>query len=109
MNTKLIEGEAIKKQGGANLQRGWETVGGHLYLTNKRLIFESHSVNIQTGTSITSLTDIVSVTKCWTKFLNKYPLLPNSIRIETKAGNEYKFVCYNREKWISAINESVVK
>ena len=36
MKTPLLPGETPVKDGAANLQRGLETVGGRLYLTNQR-------------------------------------------------------------------------
>ncbi len=46
MKTQLNINEEIIKKGGANLQKGIEAVGGFLYLTNERLIFESHKFNV---------------------------------------------------------------
>ena len=46
MKFELRQGEQIIKEGKANLQREWETVGGKLYLTNQRLIFEAHKLNV---------------------------------------------------------------
>jgi hypothetical protein len=42
MKTTLGDGEMIIKEGTANLQKNIETVGGKLYLTNQRLVFEAH-------------------------------------------------------------------
>ncbi len=106
MNTNLLNGESIIKEGKANLQRGIETVGGHLYLTAQRLIFESHKFNVQQGTTIIDLGNINEVTKCWTKFLNLIPLYPNSIKVETRDNKQYKFVCFGRKDWISATEGS---
>jgi len=51
MNTELKQNEQIIKQKAANLQKGIETVGGVLYLTNQRLVFEAHKINVQGGTT----------------------------------------------------------
>ena len=106
MKTELLQGETIIKEGKANHQRGAETVGGHLYLSNQRLIFESHSFNIQTGATVISLNDIVGAEKCWTKFLNLIPLAPNSIAVKLRSGEEHRFVVFGREAWISAIRSN---
>lgn len=45
MNTILLPGEMTVKEGPGNMQRGIETVGGRLYLTNMRVIFEAHALN----------------------------------------------------------------
>jgi hypothetical protein len=103
MKTPLRSGETPIKDGAANLQRGIETVGGWLYLTNQRLIFESHAFSIQTGATIIALENITRARKCWTKFLNLIPLFPNSVAVATKEGKEYRFVAFNRQAWIDAI------
>jgi hypothetical protein len=103
MKTLYLPDEALVKDGAANLQRGSETVGGRLYLTNRRLVFESHALNIQTGATIIPLSAITGVRKCWTKFLNLIPLVPNSVAVSTKEGKQYHFVAFGRQTWIEAI------
>lgn len=61
MKTLLFPGEALYKDGMSSLYRGIETVGGWLYLTNQRLIFEPHALNVQTDTIAVPLTCIHSV------------------------------------------------
>lgn len=103
MNTTLAPNETIVKNGAANLQRRIETVGGKLYLTNRRLIFESHAFNVQRGATSIPLGDIASVAKCWTKFLNLIPLTPNSLAVTTTQGQEHRLVLFGRDAWASAI------
>ncbi len=107
MKTELQQGEEIIKKAPANLQKGIETVGGHLYLTNQRLVFETHSLNVQRGVTGLYLTNISSTRKCWTKFLGTIPLLPNSLAICTKQGKEYRFVIFGRTAWASAIESRI--
>src|SRR3954463_1962991 len=104
MKTDLLPGEALVKEGPANMQRGIETVGGRLYLTNQRLIFESHRFNIQTGVTVILCSSITGVTKRWTKFLNLIPLVPNSIGVTIDSGKEESFVVTNRDGWIEALS-----
>ena len=108
MKTELNQGEELVKKGGGNLQKGVETVGGFLYLTNQRLIFEAHAINIQGGNTIIDLSDIDSTEKCWTKFLNVIPLMPNSLAVHTKTGDEYRFVLFGRSAWQEKINENLL-
>jgi hypothetical protein len=103
MKTPSVADECPVREGTANLQLGVETVGGTLYLTNRRLIFETQVLNIQTGATIIPLNTITGVRKCWTKFLNLIPLLPNSIAVSTRDGKEYRFVAFGRQDWIAAI------
>ena len=49
MQTLLRQAEKVVKEGAANLQKNLETVGGKLYLTNQRLVFEAHKLNVQGG------------------------------------------------------------
>jgi len=103
MKTETRPGERIIREGPANLQRGIETVGGKLWLTSERLIFESHRFNVQTGATVVELSDIQSSEPCWTKFLGLIPLFPNSLAVHTKAGAEFRFVLFGRSAWAAAI------
>ncbi len=100
---RLLPGEAIQRTGLANLQRGAETVGGRLYLTSQRLIFEPHAFNIQTHPEELRLSDVCGMEKCWTKFLNKVPVMPNSLAVHARQGHVLRFVLWHRESWMAAI------
>jgi hypothetical protein len=103
MKTRLIAGETIVRESAANHQRGIETVGGRLYLTSQRLVFESHAFNIQSGPTVIALQDIVSVEPAWTRFLNLIPMMPNSIKVATRDGQEHSFVVFGRGEWMRVI------
>jgi len=103
MKTDLLPGETTVRDGPANLQRGLETVGGRLHLTDQRLVFESHRFNIQTGVTIIALSEVARLRKTWTKFLGLIPLAPNSLSVHTSAGAEYRFVVWDRKGWIQEI------
>ena len=104
MKTELKQNERVIKQGAANLQKGFETVGGKLYLTNQRLVFEAHQINVQGGITEIELSEVQSTQKCWTKFLGFIPLIPNSLAVNTKDGEEYRFVVFGRGAWAAAIH-----
>ncbi|KAF1067572.1 MAG: hypothetical protein GAK45_01626 [Pseudomonas citronellolis] len=104
MKTALRPDETLLKQGAANLQRGIETVGGHLYLTGQRLIFEAHALNVQSGASELSLADIQSTAPVWTKLFNVIPLAPNSLAVRLNDGQEQRFVLFGRSAWADAID-----
>jgi hypothetical protein len=104
MKTELKQNERVIKQGAANLQKGFETVGGKLYLTNQRLVFEAHQINVQGGITEIELSEVQSTQKCWTKFLGFIPLMPNSLAVYTKDGEEYRFVLFGRGAWAAAIH-----
>ncbi|WP_422927894.1 hypothetical protein [Singulisphaera sp. PoT] len=103
MLTALHEGESLQKFEVANIQRGWEIVGGKLALTNERLIFESNVYDINYGSTVIELPEIADVQECWAQLLNLIPIMPNAIAITTKAGKEYRLVVYGRSAWIDAI------
>lgn len=99
MTTKqLIEENVLINNAPANLFRGMESVGGKLTITNKRLIFSSHALNIQAGTTEIFISDIESVTK-----RNTLLLVPNGMLVKMKNGVEHKFVVMKRDKLIKTI------
>ena len=107
MKTQLKINEEIIKKGAANLQKGVEAVGGFLYLTNQRLIFESHKFNFQSGITIIDLSDIASTEKVWTKVFNLIPMMPNSLAVKFKNGEEHRFVLFGRSAWEIKINSMI--
>jgi hypothetical protein len=104
MKTELRQGERLVKNGAANLQKNIETVGGKIYLTNQRIVFESHKFNFQSGVTAIELSNVQSSEKCWTKFLGLLPIFPNSLAVYTKQGQEYRFVLFGRVAWSAAID-----
>jgi hypothetical protein len=109
MKIQLQVDEHILREGLANLERGWEAVGGKLFLTNHRLYFQSHSVNLQTGSTEILIQDIKTITPCWTKFLGRIPLFPNSLSVGTQSGAEYRFVLNRRLEWAAEVNREIAK
>jgi hypothetical protein len=103
MKTPLLPNEHLIEEGAANLQRGLETVGGRLFLTDHRLVFEPHAVNLQRGVTVVDLAQVQSTRACWTKFLGLIPLFPNSLAVYTKEGTEFRFVLFGRHAWNAAI------
>ena len=75
----LIENELIEIEGPAILFCGIEGVGGKLFLTNKRLIFKSHKINIQKGQTNIEYRHIQNINKRKTA-----KLIDNGFRILTK-------------------------
>jgi hypothetical protein len=102
MKTTLRDGEQVAKEGVANLQKDRETVGGRLYLTPHRIIFEAHRMNVQGGTTEIELSRVRSSIPCWTKFMGVFPVAPNSLAVATTDA-EYRFVLFGRKAWAAAI------
>ncbi len=88
-------------QTGANHFKGWEGVGGKLYLTDHRLIFKSHKLNIQNHELIIKLSDI--------KKIDRFKLLGftnNGLSIITNEQSKEKFVVEQIEKWLLYLGET---
>ena len=92
-----LEGERIRKQGPANHFRGWEGVGGWLYLTDKRLLFRSHGFNVQRHELSMPLAEVADVQACSTAWV-----IPNGLRLVTEKGAE-RFVVEGRRDWVDQI------
>lgn len=103
MKSPLRANEQVLKEGPANLKRNVEAVGGKLYLTNQRLVFESHAFNVQTGVTECELGEIESAEPCWTTLLF-IPIVPNGLTVTTRSGERYRMVVFGRRGWADAIN-----
>lgn len=100
--TKIVIGpdENILFETPANHFKGIESVGGKLYLTNKRLVFKSHKLNIQNHQLSILLTDIENIDRHKT-----LGLVNNGLSIKTSEGQTEKFVVEQIEKWINHLTE----
>ncbi len=105
MQTKLEAGEAILRKSPANYQRGIEAVGGRLYLTQQRLIFEAHAFNIQTGATVVPLPSITALRKDWTLLFGAIPVFPNCLVVSSQAGEDNRFTLFRRTPWIEEIQK----
>lgn len=88
----------------ANLFRGMEGVGGKLTITNERLYFQPHSLNIQTQPLELNLKDIAAVENRNTLFV-----IPNGMKIKMHNGQEHKFVVWKRAEIIGMIEDTKMK
>ncbi len=98
----LEPGEEIKREVPATLFKGMEGVGGKLFLTNKKLIFKSHALNIQKGQ-----TDIAFKTICRVEKREARKIRYPGICIQTRDGKEYKLVVYGPEVWVAELNARI--
>jgi len=101
LKTTLREGETLLRHGAANMWRGIEAVGGRLYLTSQRLVFESHALNIQAGVTMIDLSRISAV-----RTRRTLMLVPNGIELLLEDGTTRKFVVWHRTRWLSAITRA---
>lgn len=93
----LHAGEDIVFQTGANHFKGMEGVGGRLYLTNKRLAFKSHKLNVQIHELSIPLTDVLQVER-----YKSLGLINNGLAVTTHVRTE-KFVVETPEVWLEKL------
>lgn len=74
--------------------------GGQLTVTNQRLIFNPHAVNINVSPSEIAVADIMTVA-----FFSPLGLIPNGLVVKTKDGRLHKFTVYNRKKIAEIIKD----
>ena len=94
------DGEQLLKQGAANLFRGLEGVGGWLYLTDKRLLFRPHQLNVQKQELSIPLDEVAEVRVCRTAWV-----VPNGLRVTTNQWAHH-FVVEDRRSWVDEISHA---
>ena len=99
MKSELLDGEELLAEAMANLFRGWEGVGGRLYVTNRHVIFESHFINFQRGVTEIPLDEIDDA-----RPRNNLGFIPNGMEILTREGTRYRFVVWGRKRLIDMIH-----
>jgi hypothetical protein len=92
--------ENILFETAANHFKGAEAVGGKLYLTNKRLVFKSHKLNIQNHQLSLNRSDIQKVDRYKTMWM-----ADNGLSVTTINGSVDKFVVEHRDKWLDYLTE----
>lgn len=103
MKTSLKQNEKIVKKGGGNLIQNGVGAGGKLILTNQRIIFEAHKLNIESISAEVELSNIQSLEKNWSKILG-IPIINNELTVRTKNTEKYQFILFGRDAWILAID-----
>ncbi|WP_435802963.1 GRAM domain-containing protein [Polaribacter sp.] len=101
---ELLKNEKVEEEIGASLFRGIEGVGGKMFFTNQRLIFKSHSLNIQKGQTNIDFSEIKNIEKRKT-----IKIVDNGIKVTTKEGKEYCFVVSDRDIQIQKIKNKLVE
>ena len=102
IHPELASDEEIEMEGPANLFRGMEGVGGKLFLTNQKVIFKAHALNIQTGQTDISFDSITDI-----QFRKTGHLLDNGLSILTTDQRKYDLVLADREIWREKLRAKV--
>lgn len=92
--------ETILFETGANHLKGIEGVGGKLYLTNKRLVFKSHKLNVQNHQLSLNLADIENVDAYKT-----LGVLNNGLLVTTIDKATEKFVVDQQGEWVKLLTD----
>lgn len=100
---KLNENETVLLEENANHFKGLEAVGGRIYITNSRVIFKSHSLNIQNH-EVSFLWDEIESTSRY----KSLGLVNNGLELHLKNNKNEKFVIENIEAIILEINKHIV-
>ena len=95
------DGERLLHSGSANHFVKMESVGGKLFLTEKRLRFRSHKFNVQTHDTSFELASIASAEA--TRTLG---VIPNGLRVTLGDGTAERFVVFGNRAWADAINQA---
>ncbi|SET34291.1 GRAM domain-containing protein [Oceanobacillus limi] len=98
----LVENESIQLTAAANLKRGKEAVGGKITITNRRVYFKPHAINIQKEPLEFPLEQISNVEK--SKSLG---LIPNVLIVTLNNGNVHHFVVNKRQKIMDYIETAI--
>lgn len=104
MTFHLNEDENLLFHTQANLFRGIEGVGGDLRITDRRICFNPHPLNIQKDPEEIPLKDIQEVNK-----KNTLGIFPNGIQIVKKDGTKFHFVVNKRNEIILYIEKHMGK
>lgn len=99
----LDSDETILHQGPANHFKGREAVGGSLVLTNKRLRFRSHKINVAKHDESFAIAEIKSIAPSRT-----LGFIPNGVVVELRAGGCHRFVVSERSTWVSRVRELIL-
>lgn len=89
----VVDGEEMLFQAPANHIRGIEAVGGWLIITDQRLLFRPHRINIQKTEWSVPLQELIRVEPRRT-----LGIFPNGLRAVTASGEE-RFVVEDRMPW----------
>jgi hypothetical protein len=101
MSIDLADGESMVKEGFANHFKGFESVGGRLLLTTRRLVFKPHKLNVQRQQDSYPLEEIATVEP-----RNTWWVVPNGLLVTMRDGHSEKFVVYGRRRWVAEINQA---
>jgi hypothetical protein len=99
-NRPLLPDEKLVKEGPANHKLKSEATGGWIYLTDSRLFFVSHKINLQNHNLAIPLAEIGAVEKG-----KSFTLIPNQLQVNLKNGQIERFIVNDVKSWINEIEK----
>lgn len=96
---ELEVGETVVFQSPANHNKGIEAVGGQLLLTNLRLVFKSHKLNIQRHELAIPLSEIAQVSR-----FKSLGIVNNGLEITLRNETHERFIVQQAEAWLVKLN-----
>src|ERR1035437_3196333 len=98
MNTHLEQNESLVKEGLVTFSKSIpQGIGGRLFLTNRRMIFEPSTLEKSECVEIIELSEVQATTPCWSKLFRFIPIYPNAISIVTKGGRTFSFLVFGHK------------
>jgi hypothetical protein len=94
--------ETVVHYGPANHFKGIESVGGKLFLTNKRLRFRSHKFNAQTHDESYPIEAISAAEPART-----LGIVPNGVLVHLRDGRRERFVVGGRTEWVTHLRRAI--
>ncbi|BCM93264.1 hypothetical protein IAD21_05153 [Abditibacteriota bacterium] len=95
--------EQLVKDGPANCQHEDDIVGGQLFCTSQRLIFEPHAFSVRKVATIIELAQIVASNALEPDPGAIFSLTPNSFEVQLRDGTAQSFVVMGRDTWIETV------
>ena len=106
MLTKPLPDEGLIMKGPVSMGGRNQKSGGMLYLTNRRLIFESHRPDGQDECIAIALESIDAIKAGLSKIFNLIPIAPNAMSIKTAQGRDYHLLLFGRHQWVASIEHA---
>ena len=101
MEIVLNEKEIVVRKSRATHWKYWEGVGGKLLLTNKRLIFKSHGLNVHSHEEAIPLEAIISIEAKYSDFISA------KMMISLSSGAKEKYYVPHRKAWVKDIKSAM--
>lgn len=90
--------ESVIVEGPANHFRGIEAVGGYLLVTDRRVHFTAHSMNVQSEPWTCSLSDIDDV-----RNVRLLGIIDKGLQFSLPGSSPQRFVVHDGRRWVDAI------